>query len=68
MQHTDWSMAYSLIAFVLVQVSKVMQTAPMMEAVTAISAVVFCLTSIVKLIDLIMEKYRKWKRKATPED
>lgn len=61
MHSYDWSLASSTIAFVMVQINKAVESNMVMESITAISAVVFCLTAIVKFIDLVVEKSKKWR-------
>ncbi len=62
MYNFDWSLGSSLIALVLVEVNQAIGTDFTMQAITAISAVIFCLTGLVIFIDLVMEKAKKWKK------
>lgn len=63
MYNFDWSLGSSLIALVLVQVNQSIHTDFVMQAITAVSALVFCLTGVVRFIDLIIEKRNKWRNK-----
>lgn len=64
----DWSLIGSTLAIVLAQINQAINNGPTMELVTAVGAVVMCLTAIVKFIDLLFEKWQKWKRVRTPRE
>lgn len=49
----------SISAVLLSQITILIEDQSMMKAITAISSVVLCLTAIIKLVDLCIEKYRK---------
>jgi hypothetical protein len=34
-----------------------------LATISAISAIIFCLTAIIKFIDLVIDKWAKWKEK-----
>lgn len=64
----DWSLGGSFLAVVFAQISKSLTHAPTMELITAVGATVMCLTAIVKFVDLLFEKWQKWKRIRTPRE
>jgi hypothetical protein len=34
-----------------------------MSGISAVSAIIFCLTALIKFVDLLMDKIEKWKSK-----
>ena len=64
----DWSLGGSFLAIVFAQISQAINNNPTMELITALGATVMCLTAIVKFVDLLLEKWQKWKRIRTPRE
>jgi hypothetical protein len=64
MTNFDWAFTTSIGAFVMAQVALTVDESTtltmIINAVSSISAVVLCLTSIIKLGDMIVSKYKKW--------
>lgn len=61
--HTaDWVVATSLGAFTFSKISMLINDQVIMEGVSSVSAVILCLTAILKFIDLAIEKWKKWKK------
>lgn len=58
----DWSIAASVAALFLSRISLLLNN-DIMEIITAVSAVILCLTAIVKFLDLVIEKLPKWSEK-----
>lgn len=63
----DWTLALSLSALTLSKVAIYTAEEHTMSAISAISAIIFCLTALIKFIDLALEKFYKWKNRK-PED
>jgi hypothetical protein len=59
----DMTMLSSLGALILSFVTDSIQEPNVMAWVSGVSAFLLCLTSMVKFIDLVMEKWEKWKGK-----
>jgi hypothetical protein len=62
---TNWDMTMlsSLGALILSFVADSIQEPNVMAWISGISAFLLCLTSIVKFVDLVFEKWHKWKGK-----
>jgi hypothetical protein len=58
----DWTLALSLSALTLSKIALYTAEEQAMSAISAISAIIFCLTALIKFIDLVIEKYHKWKK------
>jgi hypothetical protein len=58
---TNWDMTMlsSLGALILSYVSDTIEMPDIMAWISAVSAVILCLTSIIKFIDLIVDKYKR---------
>ncbi len=58
---TNWDMTMlsSLGALILSYVSDTIEMPDFMAWISAVSAVILCLTSIIKFIDLIVDKYKR---------
>jgi uncharacterized paraquat-inducible protein A len=59
----DVAIMSSISAFVLAQISSVVEEGSVMSIVTGITAVTFCITSVIKMVNYIMESLDKWKRR-----
>ena len=59
----DLAIMSSISAFVLAQISSVVEEGSTMSIVTGITAVTFCITSVIKMVNYIMESLDKWKRR-----
>lgn len=66
MQHlTDWdiTMLSSIGALLLSFVSSEMEQQNVMTIISYLSALILCLTSVIKFIDLVRDKWKKWTKK-----
>lgn len=63
MYNLEWSAVCSASAFALAQVAKEVATMPLADMVTTVSSIVFCLIGVVKFIDLLFDKIKKWRGK-----
>jgi hypothetical protein len=61
----DMALASSVSAYAFALVA--IQNDTVMSAISAVSAVIFCLTAIIKFVDLVIDKWKKWK-KNTPKE
>lgn len=59
----DLAIMSSISAFVLAQVNAVVEEGTIMSIVTGITAVTFCITSVIKMVNYILEVIPKWKSK-----
>lgn len=62
---TDWdiTMLSSISALLLSFVSANIEDYQIMSAISYVSAIILCLTAIIKFIDLVMDKWTKWTKK-----
>lgn len=58
----DWSIVASLAALFFSRISLLI-TNDIMEIITAVSAIILCLTAIVKFLDLAIDKLPTWAEK-----
>jgi hypothetical protein len=63
----DLTMLSSIMAFALSKVSMIVNDNDLMAVISGTSAVVLCLTAIIKFVDLVIEKYIKWKALRKPK-
>ena len=66
MQHlTDWdiTMLSSIGALLLSFLSSEMEQQNVMTIISYLSALILCLTSVIKFIDLVLDKWKKWTKK-----
>lgn len=61
----DWdiTMLSSISALLLSFVSVNITEYNIMASISYISAIILCLTAIVKFVDLVIEKWKKWTKK-----
>lgn len=59
----DIAIMSSISAFVLAQVNAVVEEGTVMSIVTGITAVTFCITSVIKMVNYIIESIPKWKNR-----
>lgn len=59
----DIAIMSSISAFVLAQINAVVEEGTIMSIVTGITAVTFCITSVIKMVNYIIESTPKWKSK-----
>lgn len=59
----DITMISSISSFALSFFSLLGDPTNYLTIVSSVSAIILCLTSIVKFIDLVLEKWKKWKEK-----
>lgn len=64
-QLTDWdiTMLSSIGALLLSFVSSEMEQQNVMTIISYLSALILCLTSVIKFIDLVRDKWKKWTKK-----
>jgi len=62
---TDWDITVlsSVGALAMSMLSMIISDQNIMAAVSSISAIILCLTAIVKFIDLVFDKWKKWTKK-----
>lgn len=62
---TDWdlTMLSSIGALLLSFISTQIDEPNVMALISSVSAIILCLTSIVKFIDLVNDKWKKWTKK-----
>lgn len=65
----DWTMALSIVGFVSSKIAQVSADQSQLNMISTLSAIIFSLTALVKLIDLVFDKapkwveaYRQWKK------
>jgi hypothetical protein len=56
----DYTMAASTIAFVASKIAIVAADESMLNMISTLTAILFSLTALVKLVDLVFEKCPKW--------
>lgn len=59
----DIAIMSSISAFVLAQINSVVEDGSIMAIVTGITAVTFCITSVIKMINYILDSVPKWREK-----
>lgn len=57
----DITLASSVSAYAFSLVA--IQNDTILSGISAVSAVIFCLTAIIKFVDLVFDKYNKWRIK-----
>lgn len=64
-QLSDWdiTMLSSIGALLLSFVSSEMEQQNVMTIISYLSALILCLTSVIKFIDLVRDKWKKWTKK-----
>ena len=67
MSSQDWAVLMSLSSLLLVEITQKVQDESIMSAVSAASAIILCLTAVIKFVDLCIEKYYKWKKKKSED-
>ena len=62
---TDWdiTMLTSIGALLLSFISTSIDEQNVMALISSVSAVILCLTAIIKFIDLVLDKWKKWTKK-----
>ena len=62
---TDWDITVlsSVGALAMSMLSMIISDQNIMAAVSSISAIILCLTAIVKFVDLVFDKWKKWTKK-----
>lgn len=62
---TDWDITVlsSVGALAMSMLSMIISDQNIMAAVSSISAIILCLTAIVKFVDLVIDKWKKWTKK-----
>lgn len=56
----DWTMALSIVGFVSSKIAQAAADESQLSMISTLSAIIFSLTALVKLIDLVVEKCPKW--------
>lgn len=58
----DWTMAFSLFAFASSKIAMVASDESQLSMISTLSAIIFSITAMIKLIDLLFEKAPKWAK------
>lgn len=61
--HWDLTMMSSILALFSSYLSISIQNNNLMVIISYVSAIILCITSIIKFIDLIVDKWKSWKEK-----
>lgn len=56
----DWTMALSIVGFVSSKIAQAAADESQLSMISTLSAIIFSLTALVKLVDLVFEKCPKW--------